>query len=353
MSSVESAPKGILKSAGSKAVASEKRVRFDDTVEGHSMRKPVQVLSLVRGRFNGLLPEYFEEEDIGNATTLKAEVSDDTEPHKKFSHNTDVCIVFISKNLSLSWFDAESYTNLEKLRAKPNLKIIPIEVELKSSPSVYMREIISAVKRAYAKKDETPAITLLKEECANNVWVILDEWGTDLNEPLKRASFRDLIKLYVVIDNENPETILSYYESYKEKLNELNEYFKEKKRHHFYFEDFVNIIQFSMFVSNLESEVNEEKNRGWKRFFADVKQHYPKQLGQQASGAVAEDSKMMEEIDDTAFVTTLVGVSDEEMGDAGEEPNKISSSTPFWSVPLAQPAQIAENTAAECAGLTI
>jgi hypothetical protein len=79
------------------------KVHFDDTAERYSIRKPVQVLNFVRG-LKTLLPEYFSEGDIGDVSTLKAEVSVDTEPRKKFSHNTDLCIVLSREDLPLPSF---------------------------------------------------------------------------------------------------------------------------------------------------------------------------------------------------------------------------------------------------------
>jgi hypothetical protein len=239
------------------------------------------------------------------------------------------------------------HADLEELRAHSKLKILQIEVKRGSDFSDYIEKTIDVVKKVYTKEDENPKITQLKYEFSKNVSTILTKFGTASIELTKRAAFRDLIRLYVAIDNADPETILGYYQAYQEKSNELYSKFKkEEERLNIFYEAFPRLDrkEYQQYLLNLKNIFNEGIKDAWEQFVVNIKQHYPTQLAQQASGSVAEDSEMMDGIVEcTAVVQTLVEIPDEEMENSGVKPEKISS-TPFWAV---QPAQITENTAAE------
>lgn len=395
MSSVENAPKSILKSAEPKA-ANKKNVRFDDTAERYSIRKSVQVLNFSRG-LTASLPEYFSEKAIGDGRTLKAEVSADTEFGKKFSDNTDLCIVFSREDLPLSAFYPIIHADLKALRGHPNLKILEIEVKARSDFSYYIEKTIAAVKGIYTQEDENPEITQLKEEFADKASTILKHEepvslerakkgpsrGVDL---MKRVAFRDLVRLYVAINNTNPEIIVGEYQAYQEKLVGLDNKFLERREQlDLFYEDFpcldrklepngqyfyLDRANYNQYLSTFEDTLNKGREEAWKQLCAKVIQHYPKQLPQQANVVVAEDSDMVDVIaadsdmvdaiaagPDPAVVTTVVGVpsntmtGSDAMKDVGEEPKKISV-TPFWSIQPAQP--VVENTEAQTrTGLTI
>jgi hypothetical protein len=275
MSSVE--PLKVEEVAPATTRAIKKTVRFNDGVNAEkcNVRKPLQVLNLASSRdLADSLPDYFFPVDIGTRSTLKDEVSAVIELSQKFSHNTDVCIVFSRVDLPLSIFP-EINPNLEKI-SNPNLKIIQIEVRRGRDFEDYARETIKAIRTAYTKVGESSEIENLKNQLAERAESMLLPKASEVQ---RRIALYDLIKLYAAIDT-CPEVILGHYNDYQRNVSQIDQDFKTKRTAIFTktCRDLSDIEKREQEISKLKAGVPEAKKEELEGLIESIKRHYPSRL---------------------------------------------------------------------------